>query len=178
MSYRDELGQAHERIAKLEEELREERAEIKARPANAAEPTPQQSFWTPIGQILGAGVVAALALAGIGFAINFVWGRVTPAPTMVVKRVDEVVRDQAQYRNVLMRVEGKLLPGTTSMRSTPCEVSMVLAHADVLLTVHMAHCSLPDAFRADVSVDIVAEGELRPDGIFEAKQIVVGVPKP
>lgn len=37
MSYRDDLAQAHERIAQLEGELREERAKIAAPAANAGE---------------------------------------------------------------------------------------------------------------------------------------------
>jgi len=163
MSYRDELGQAHERIAQLEEELRDER-EKSAKLARTV--TPRRSRTTKIGLgIMGAGVIVG-ALLGF-FALR----NARSSSGMLVKPVDDVVRDQAHFRNSRMRVYGDVLRGTFAKQEQPCEVWMVLEKRGVLLTVHQAHCMLPGLFKPEAGMAVTAEGELRSDGTFEASEI-------
>lgn len=95
---------------------------------------------------------------------------------LLQKPVDAVMIDQPRYRGVPMRVTGELLPSSFAKKSEPCEVWMVLQQRGSFVTVHLPHCSLPDRFRSDAEIPVVAEGKLRDDGIFEAKQILVAVP--
>jgi cytochrome c-type biogenesis protein CcmE len=160
VTYRDELGQAHERIEQLQRALEEERAK---QTVPALPERPRRRLWVI--------VVGAFVLAGVAAFVGF---RSKPAP-LLVKPADELVRDGARYTGSRMRVQGELVPGTTKRREQDgqCELTMVIERSGLRLPVHMRHCTLPDNFRDASGILITAEGSLSGGGVFEASQVLV-----
>ena len=115
----------------------------------------------------------AIAAAIVG-AIVYV--RTRPAEPMLIASVDQVVLRQADYAGKTMRVQGELVAGTIERGGEPCVLRFTLERKHLRLPVRLAGCVVPALFRDTDGLMIVAEGELRADQGFEARQILVPTP--
>ncbi len=159
MTYRDDIGQAHQRIAHLEEELAGERAKHEAPRARARR-----------GPLLVA--LLAVVIAG-GAAGAWLFTREPPRPLLIAP-VDALVREPARYEGKRMRTQGELVAGTTVKSGDPCEMSFMLERAGLRMPVRLRGCVVPDGFReASAGLSILVEGELSHDGAFDATQVLV-----
>lgn len=162
--YRDELGQAHTRIERLEEELREERA--KTAEIVSGLPSPAQQRVKP-----------AALLAAIGFVVGGVFAfhaaRQNPKAVLMLS-VDSVMNNVDTYRGEHLKVEGEVVAGSTFVRASPCAAELEMERGGRKLPVIYAGCVLPDMYR-DRS-EIVVDGTLGDDGVFHARKLAVRVP--
>lgn len=165
MTYRDELAQAHERIDRLEAELRDERAKNAAPPP----PPPPPKSPGPSMRVVVAVVVVSVLLGGVA---GFFALRAPPRP-LVLEPVDKVLRDPRRYEGVRMRIQGELVKGTTKRGGEPCEMRLFIQRDGLMMPVHMGHCLVSDLYRDETGIRITAEGALGSDGTFEAEQIMV-----
>lgn len=163
MSYRDELGQAHERIGRLEDELNEERA--KNRPAGRGRRA-----------VIAALLAALVAVGALGSAVAVLWRKPT---AVLVMPVDELVRNSERFAGKRVRAQGELVPGTTQRRQTqggPCEMSFVLERNGLRMPVRLTSCTIPDSYRESAVLLVTAEGTFAEDGSLTASAIFVTWP--
>ena len=162
MSYRDELVQAHTRIERLEEELREERS----RNAEIAPGPPAQHRVRP------AAAIAAIGLVVGGF-FAFQAARHNPKAVLMLS-VDSVTNNVETYRGEHLKVEGEVVAGSTVVRKEPCTTELMMSGVRFRLPVAYAGCVLPDTYR-DGS-EVVVDGTLGSDGVFHAEKLAVRLP--
>ena len=161
MTYRDEIGQAHQRIAQLEEELADER-EKHAAPLPKARSRRRALLVS----------LLAVAIAGGGAGAWLLTRE--PSRPLLIAPVDALVREPARYEGKRMRAQGELVTGTTVKRGDPCEMSFVLERAGLRMPVRLRGCLVPDGFReGSAGLSIIVEGELSHEGAFDATQVLV-----
>ena len=170
--YRDDLGQAHARIERLEEELREERA-ITAGLASASASEPDAAYAgarpprvKPVALFAAIGVVASAFFA-------FHAARHNPKAILLLS-VDSVMNNVETYRGEHIKVEGDVVPRQTVVREVPCETRLEIERGGLRMPVVYEACVLPDLY-ADRS-EVVVDGALASDGLFHAKKLAVRVP--
>jgi cytochrome c-type biogenesis protein CcmE len=97
---------------------------------------------------------------------------------MYSKPVDILVAEKAKFVNKPVRAEGNLVHGSLVKRETPCEYRFTIEKNGAEIPVSYAGCVVPDTFRDVPSVDVgvTVEGELRPNGQFEATQVLAKCP--
>lgn len=168
MSYRDDLGQAHDRIKQLEDELREERA--------------KNAYSTPLQ---GApkegpkGLVVVFVMLGIALtlgAVVFAWMMPSGSdkPQVQIRGVDEIMRSPSHWEGVTMGARGQLVSGTVKHQQTPCEFFFFIkGESNLMLPVHFKNCPPPDGFRDTEGIVVTAAGSLAANGTFEAHQLFV-----
>jgi cytochrome c-type biogenesis protein CcmE len=162
MSYRDELAQAHARIAQLEGKLQDhEGGAPKAMRATS-------------GRLMGGvagGALFALVLAGAG-----TYWAARPVRAVELRPVNEVMRAQTHYRGVPMRVRGQIVVGSfvrMADQQGACLQKFVLQNDLVQMHVETTQCVLPDRFTDQREIQVVAEGELGGNGVFQASAVLV-----
>lgn len=91
---------------------------------------------------------------------------------------DELVQKREQFDGRTLRVEGDLVKGSLRHRAEPCEYRFVMEKNDAQLHVRYSECVVPDTFRdvPDMDVQVTAEGQLSPEGHFEATHIMAKCP--
>jgi cytochrome c-type biogenesis protein CcmE len=94
------------------------------------------------------------------------------------KPVDELVAQKTKYQGKAIRAEGNLVHGTLVKRDSPCEYRFRIEKNGTEVPVRFASCVAPDTFRdvAGMDVQVTVEGALRPDGSFEATQVLAKCP--
>ncbi len=94
------------------------------------------------------------------------------------KPVDELVAQKGKFLGKAVRAEGNLVHGSLVKREDPCEYRFRIEKNGVDVPVRFAKCVVPDTFRdvAGMDVGVTVEGELRPDGNFEASQVLAKCP--
>jgi cytochrome c-type biogenesis protein CcmE len=168
VSYRDELGQAHARIAQLEEQLREERAK-RAPPGAGA-----------VRRRISALVICLVVLWLSAGVIAFVVGarsRARDDDTATFVAVDQVVADEKRWVGMKLRVQGELVGGTTTMRTggPTCDMRFTLERNGLRMLVRHAGCP-PETFRDVRGLIVVVQGKLGDDGVFAADEMLVRMP--
>lgn len=169
MTYRDDLEQARSRIAKLEDDLVDARAETVAVAAKAA-PNAEQLRRRRTALVVAGLVVVTLAGALVLYARSRKTSAV-PAP-IFIRWVDELVRLHPVGEHV--RVRGALAHGSEKRHMTgdACTIDFVLEHGGAQLPVHHDDCIVPDLFGRE-PYWVVGDGELQANGIFVAKDVLV-----
>jgi len=125
-----------------------------------AAPVPAPSrrrSWGP--WLVGAGVLAVvawLALSGVGNALVYYL-----TPTELAARGEAAVGET-------VRLGGLVLPGSVS--GTATDLTFVLTDGETEITVHST-VTPTSSFREGAGA--VVEGALRPDGVFEATEVLV-----
>ena len=94
------------------------------------------------------------------------------------KPVDELVSQKSKYQGKAIRAEGNLVHGTLVKKDNPCEYRFRIEKNGTEVPVRFASCVAPDTFRdvAGMDVQVTVEGALRPDGSFEATQVLAKCP--
>ena len=117
------------------------------------------------------------ALLGISGAVLAVVLTSTEA-AVYSKGVDQLIQEKARLAGRNVRVNGKLVEGTLKRRDQPCEYRFTLTKNGATVPVRYAQCVVPDTFRdvPGMEVKVTAEGQLSPDGYFEANQIMAKCP--
>jgi len=158
MSIDDELAKAIER-----EPDEEPPAPRPRRQRN--DPPPKRNVGLLIGLIVIA--VAVLSLIPLTFQGSAVWATT----------VDQLVTDDS-LAGRRVRVEGTLVRGSLMKRDEPCEFRFKLQTNDSVVLVRYPKCVIPDSLqdRPEATVQVTAEGQLQPDGSFEATQILAKCP--
>lgn len=169
MSYRDELGQAHARIAQLEEQLREERAKRAPPPSDGA-------VRRRISVLAVCAVVLGVAAGVIAFLIR-ARDRANDDDTVTFVAVDQVVADEKRWVGTKLRVQGELVGGTTTMRTggPTCDMRFALERNGLRMLVRHAGCP-PETFRDVPGLVVVVQGKLGDDGVFDADEMLVRMP--
>lgn len=143
-------------------------------PKDEPAPRPRRGRQAPapkrnVGLVVGLAVVAAavLALIPLTFEGSAVWATT----------VDQLVADDSMAGR-RVRVEGTLVRGTLMKRDQPCEFRFKLKTNESVVTVRYPQCVVPDSLqdRPEAEVEVTAEGTLRPDGTFEATNILAKCP--
>lgn len=164
MSYRDDLGQAHQRIAQLEGELREAKGQA-----------PKRSGTRTALVFAGLALVAAAAVALVGVSSRL-------ASPRLVLPVDELVAHPEAHVGQKLRVQGDLVVGTIASGGEPCQLRFVLEREHLHLPVRLNNCIAPDPFRDVPNMLVLVDGQLQPDGSFEGTDMFVrreiSFPKP
>ncbi|HET6379906.1 MAG TPA: cytochrome c maturation protein CcmE [candidate division Zixibacteria bacterium] len=118
--------------------------------------TPRSRWPLLVGVAAVAGVIAWLALSGIGSALVYY-----QTPSELLARGDDAI-GQA------VRLGGLVKEGSVSGPAT--DLTFVLTDGTREVTVHSSVAPTA-SFREGIGA--VVEGELRPDGVFEARQVIV-----
>jgi cytochrome c-type biogenesis protein CcmE len=94
------------------------------------------------------------------------------------KPVDELVAQKDKYQGKAIRAEGNLVHGSLLKRDDPCEYRFQIEKSGTSMPVRYGKCIVPDTFRDIPGMDlgVTVEGELRPDGSFEASQVLAKCP--
>jgi cytochrome c-type biogenesis protein CcmE len=94
------------------------------------------------------------------------------------KPVDELVAQKDKYQGKAIRAEGNLVHGSLLKRDDPCEYRFRIEKAGTDMPVRYGKCIVPDTFRDIPGMDlgVTVEGEIRPDGSFEASQVLAKCP--
>jgi cytochrome c-type biogenesis protein CcmE len=127
-------------------------------------------------------LVIGLVMAVVGIvAVVFIFMKDT---SVYAKPVDELMQQKAQFLASSahparpVRVEGLLVHGTLEKRDKPCEYRFHIEKHGTDLPVRYGQCVVPDTFRdvAGMEVGVTVEGELQPDGSFEASSVLAKCP--
>jgi cytochrome c-type biogenesis protein CcmE len=115
--------------------------------------------------------VIAISLTGWNATIM---ARVFWAPPIQWVSVGQLARNQVDYTQRLVRLEGFVVPGTL-VRSATCVYGFRLESAGATISVHFAQCLAPHIFRHEPHVDLklTAQGKLVTNWHFEAEQILL-----
>jgi cytochrome c-type biogenesis protein CcmE len=94
------------------------------------------------------------------------------------KPVDELVAQKGKYQGKAVRAEGTLVHGTIVKKENPCEYRFRIEKAGTEMPVRYQGCVVPDTFRdiAGMDLGVTVEGSLRPDGSFEATNVLAKCP--
>lgn len=94
------------------------------------------------------------------------------------KPVDALLAQRVKYVNKPVRTEGNLVHGSLMKRDSPCEYRFTVEKNGAEIPVSYMGCVVPDTFRDVPSVDVEVEvaGTLRPDGKFDATQVLAKCP--
>jgi len=170
VTYRDELGQAHARIARLEQELREERAKRMTPP-----PTDERAVRWGWRFIVGF-VLLGMATPVLVFLLRDRAGANDDPPVPVVA-VDTVVGNEKRYVGTKIRVQGEYVRGSASLRNEPtCDMRFALERNGLRMPVRYTKCTPPEGFRDVGGLMIVVQGALGEDGVFVAGDMLVRMP--
>ena len=174
MSYRDELGQAHERIDELQDELREERARAAAAAAAAAPPT------SPTPRLKNGRVVVFVAVAfvtagAVATGLLLSVGPRGPRPLPIVD-VDQLVQGDSRHAGEAVRASGLVVVGSTRRTNEPCAIDFVMQRGGRTMPVHVVGCILPERYTDAREIRVLADGKLGSDGTFVATQVLVPLP--
>lgn len=152
MTYRDELGQAHEKIAHLEAELAATRA-----------PKPKPSGTnTAIIILLSVGMALVLMAAAVYATLHK-----RPKRVGVVQLYDV---DGPIPVGVPVKIRGDVVPGSEKLKVDPCDVEFSMARKRAVLDVHSSTCP-PDTF-ARSGFSVIIDGTLSEDrSHFEATAV-------
>ena len=116
--------------------------------------------------VMAAAAIVALVLVGM------------QDKGMYSKPVDVLVAEKAKFVNKPVRAEGNLVHGSLVKRESPCEYRFTIEKNGAEVPVSFMGCVVPDTFRdvPGVDVQVTVEGELRPNGQFEATQVLAKCP--
>jgi cytochrome c-type biogenesis protein CcmE len=116
--------------------------------------------------VMAAAAIVALVLVGM------------QDKGMYSKPVDILVAEKAKFVNKPVRAEGNLVHGSLVKRESPCEYRFTIEKNGAEIPVSFAGCVVPDTFRdvPGVDVGVTVEGELRPNGQFDATQVLAKCP--
>jgi cytochrome c-type biogenesis protein CcmE len=116
--------------------------------------------------VMAAAAIVALVLVGM------------QDKGMYSKPVDTLVAERAKFVNKPVRAEGSLVHGSLVKRESPCEYRFTVEKNGAEIPVSYMGCVVPDTFRdvPGVDVGVTVEGQLRPDGQFEATQVLAKCP--
>lgn len=165
MTYRDELGQAHERIDRLEGELREERARA------AGRPPPRRKIGLAVALVAVAFVIAGAVATGLVLSAH----PREPRPLRIVD-VDQLVLGDSRHAGETVRASGLVVVGSTRRTNDPCTTDFVMQRGGQKMPVHLAGCILPDRYTDAREIRVLADGKLGSDGTFVATQVLVPLP--
>ncbi len=135
----------------------------------------RRAGWTPSKsrgllkrkQFLVAGLVIVVALGYLGY-------NAFQSASMYYLTVGELLaKGEAAYGEQL-RVSGKVVEGTVQADSEPNILRFSIADSDGTAMPAVYEGIVPDAFKA--SADVVLEGELTPQGVFEASFLLAKCP--
>ena len=87
--------------------------------------------------------------------------------------VSEFYDREAELGDVNVRVAGKVVESSINWNSDNLELGFTIAEGGNSMPV-IFHGAQPSGFKADSSV--LVEGRYRPDGVFEAKQLILKCP--
>lgn len=123
-----------------------------------------------LGLLIGLLVVVAGVLA-------LVFTSVDDAAIYSVS-TDQLVKNKTDYHDRNVRVEGELVDGTLRFRKEPCEYRFSMEKNGEKLAVRYPACVVPDTFKdvPGIDVQVTAEGQLSPEGHFEATHIMAKCP--
>ncbi len=117
--------------------------------------------------VMAAAAIVALVLVGM------------QDKGMYSKPVDILVAEKAKFVNKPVRAEGNLVHGSLVKRESPtCEYRFTIEKNGAEIPVSFMGCVVPDTFRdvPGVDVQVTVEGELRPNGYFEATNVLAKCP--
>ena len=116
--------------------------------------------------VMAAAAVVALVLVGM------------QDKGMYSKPVDVLVAEKAKFVNKPVRAEGNLVHGSLVKRDSPCEYRFTVEKNGAAIPVSYMGCVVPDTFRdvPNVDVQVTVGGELRPNGHFEATEVLAKCP--
>lgn len=116
-----------------------------------------------------------VGLVGVAAVVSYlIWTGVSETMVYYLTPVEllERVEADATFHDVGVKVSGKVVPGTYARVDGELLHTFTisdLADADVTIPVEYRD-ALPDTFADDV--EVVLEGRLRPDGVFEATTLL------
>lgn len=122
------------------------------------------------------GLLAALLAMVGGIVVLFFFG-LKEAPIYSMSLGDFMAK-RDEYAGRRVRIEGELVPGSLTKRDKPCEFRFTLRDANAKntpnLDLRFPQCIVPDTFRdvPEGGVMVTAEGTLKPEGHFEATEIM------
>lgn len=122
------------------------------------------------------GLLAALLIAGAGI-LTLVFTSVDDAAIYSVT-TDVLVDQKDKYEDRNVRVEGDLVAGSLTYRKEPCEYRFEMQKQGKKIAVRYPQCVVPDTFKdvPGVPVQVTAEGQLNPEGHFDATHIMAKCP--
>jgi cytochrome c-type biogenesis protein CcmE len=165
MPYRDELEQAHARIAQLE-------AQLNAVPKTDA--LPGQN--APQPRASRARFVASLAVALVSTSAFAYWLSVPVKAEVQTRSIPELVHDRARYQGTPTRTHGELVVNTFKRHANPapgqCLLSFDLRSEAENLSVQTTNCVLPVAFKNDQGTRVTVEGKPQETGVFFATTVL------
>ncbi|MEI9885778.1 MAG: cytochrome c maturation protein CcmE [Rhizomicrobium sp.] len=94
------------------------------------------------------------------------------------KTVDVLVAEKARFVNKPVRAEGNLVHGSLGKKDSPCEYRFTIEKNGAQIPVSFMGCVVPDNFRdaPNVDVEVVVSGQLRPNGQFDATEVLAQCP--
>jgi cytochrome c-type biogenesis protein CcmE len=162
MAYRDELEQAHARIAQLEEKLQD--ATIGGNRA------PRTS-----GRVIATAVGLAVVFLFVGGGAIFLSMR--QRTIVATHSVSEVLLSQERHQGVRMRVRGNVVVGSYQRSPTDqtesCLHRFDLEAEKAVMHVQATQCVLPDSFSDKAGVYVIAEGDLSASSVLTSDNIIV-----
>ena len=116
--------------------------------------------------VMSAAAIVALVLVGM------------QDKGMYSKPVDILVAEKAKFVNKPVRAEGNLVHGSLVRRDSPCEHRFTIEKNGAEIPVSFMGCVVPDTFRdvPNVDVEVTVAGELRPNGQFDATEVLAKCP--
>ena len=116
--------------------------------------------------VMAAAAIVALVLVGM------------QDKGMYSKPVDILVAEKAKFVNKPVRAEGNLVHGSLVKRDSPCEYRFTIEKNGAEIPVSFMGCVVPDTFRdvPNVDVQVTVGGELRPNGQFDATEVLAKCP--
>lgn len=116
--------------------------------------------------VMAAAAIVALVLVGM------------QDKGMYSKPVDVLIAERGKLIGKPVRAEGNLVHGSLVYRESPCEYDFTIEKGGVQMPVRFAGCVVPDTFRdiQGMDVGVTVEGTLRPEGNFEASQVLAKCP--
>jgi cytochrome c-type biogenesis protein CcmE len=116
--------------------------------------------------VMAAAAIVALVLVGM------------QDKGMYSKTVDVLVAEKAKFVNKPVRAEGNLVHGSLVKKDSPCEYRFTIEKNGAEIPVSFMGCVVPDTFRdvPNVNVEVTVGGELRPNGQFDATEVLAKCP--
>ena len=116
--------------------------------------------------VMAAAAIVALVLGGM------------QDKGMYSKPVDVLMAEKVKFVGKPVRAEGNLVHGSLVKRESPCEYRFTIEKNGAEVPVRFGGCVVPDTFRdmPGVEVGVTVEGSLKPEGTFEATQVLAKCP--
>jgi cytochrome c-type biogenesis protein CcmE len=129
---------------------------------------------TPAAARHGAGAswkVVLLLLASVGAVLFIILDSGEDA--VFAYTVDQALEQRQSLVGKNFRVRGKVEEGSIEAKQGSLEMRFQINHEDKLMTVAY-NKPLPDTFKA--GIEVIAEGELTPEGVLVADQVIAKCP--